>query len=77
LRENWGDFVGSFADSTASHTSYERDFSIVFNNGGSEFVGEFKMRTYAGGISPVPEPASYAMMLLGLGALGMVARRKT
>lgn len=28
-------------------------------------------------ITPVPEPETYAMMLIGLGLLGVVARRKS
>lgn len=27
-------------------------------------------------VSPVPEPSTYAMMLIGLGAVGFLARRK-
>jgi type VI secretion system secreted protein Hcp len=30
----------------------------------------------AGGLAPVPEPSTYAMLLLGLGGLGVVARRR-
>jgi type VI secretion system secreted protein Hcp len=30
----------------------------------------------AGGLAPVPEPSTYAMLLLGLGGLGAVARRR-
>ena len=30
----------------------------------------------AGGLAPVPEPSTYAMLLLGLGALGATARRR-
>ncbi|XHS80128.1 FxDxF family PEP-CTERM protein [Burkholderiaceae bacterium UC74_6] len=37
--------------------------------------------SYSGGInvavSPVPEPAPYAMLLAGLGAVGFIARRRT
>jgi type VI protein secretion system component Hcp len=29
-----------------------------------------------GGLAPVPEPSTYAMLLLGLGGLGVVARRR-
>jgi len=32
--------------------------------------------SYGGGVVPVPEPETYAMMLVGLGLMGAVARRK-
>ncbi|MBC7786758.1 MAG: PEP-CTERM sorting domain-containing protein [Methylophilaceae bacterium] len=35
------------------------------------------MATVSGtALAPVPEPTTYAMMLLGLGFMGLVARRK-
>lgn len=37
----------------------------------------FDMATVSGtALAPVPEPTTYAMMLLGLGFMGLVARRK-
>jgi len=35
--------------------------------------GEFSL----GSLAPVPEPSTYAMLLLGLGALGATARRRS
>jgi hypothetical protein len=32
--------------------------------------------TYSASVQPVPEPESYAMMLAGLGLLGLMARRR-
>lgn len=36
---------------------------------------DFTFRTYAGTVAAVPEPETYAMMLAGLGLLGVTARR--
>jgi hypothetical protein len=43
-----------------------------------EYGGSKADQFYLGGVvvSPVPEPETYAMLLLGLGALGLVARRR-
>jgi hypothetical protein len=43
-----------------------------------EFGGASPDQFYLSGVvvSAVPEPETYAMMLLGLGALGLVARRR-
>jgi hypothetical protein len=44
-----------------------------------EFSAVAALSTVAGatgGLSPVPEPASWAMMLTGIGAMGLVARRR-
>ena len=37
---------------------------------------EFATFTFGYTVAALPEPATYAMMLLGLGALGSVARRR-
>lgn len=43
---------------------------------GFQDVGDEAWRLGAVNINPVPEPETYAMLLAGLGALGVVARRK-
>ena len=42
----------------------------------SDSSAEFVFGVQAFGIAPIPEPETYALMLLGLGALGIVARRR-
>lgn len=80
LRQRRGSYVGNFGETTANQSSYNRDFSIVYNNGGTAFQGELKMRTWARAsietTPPIPEPETWSMMLGGLGLLGFAARRK-
>lgn len=50
----------------------------IFGNLGTGWVNYNPPSSYAGRIviSPVPEPATYAMLLVGLGLIGFSARRK-
>lgn len=50
--------------------------AIVFNQrGGNAFFAINDMR-YGGEVTPVPEPASYGMLALGLGLIGFMARHR-
>lgn len=46
--------------------------SLSFNN--APAINAFETANYT--ITPIPEPETYAMLLLGLGAIGMFARRR-
>jgi len=43
---------------------------------GADAIWNSAKFTFGYSVSPVPEPGSYGMMLLGLGAIGLVARRR-
>ena len=43
---------------------------------GADAVWNSAKFTFGYSVSPVPEPSTYGMMLLGLGAIGLVARRR-
>lgn len=62
----------AFAPNTASYTA-----SNPTSTYGTTSTWRFDMTTVSGtAVAPVPEPTTYAMMLLGLGFMGLVARRK-
>jgi hypothetical protein len=54
--------------------------SITWSSQTNEYWNGFTVGTYGlaggGGMPPIPEPETYALMLAGLGILVLVARRK-
>lgn len=62
----------TFAPGTSTYTA-----STAGSTYGTTSTWRFDMATVSGtAVAPVPEPTTYAMMLLGLGFMGLVARRK-
>lgn len=72
------DYAAGFAQRVlaASHqmawAAFDRQFLRLahFNPGGGEDA------CHHGGVGPIPEPETYAMMLAGLGLMGAIARRR-
>ena len=59
-------------------TSVDEDIELQLVNANTSVMNGMiyiRLRNY-GMITPVPEPASYGMLIVGLGLLGVVARRK-
>ena len=53
-------------------------FTLTVDLAGPDDVGFYNLRgnAYASAVSAVPEPGTWAMMLLGLASVGAAARRK-
>jgi len=83
-------YVGNNCDAANNQGDlFSGAFSLTFAGGTSsisltDFVDRYASLTQLGGISgegtpvrpPVPEPATWAMMLLGFGGIGMAMRRR-
>lgn len=50
--------------------------NTIFGNGAAFTLTSAGQLTYSAGLAPIPEADTWAMMLLGLGFMGFVARRK-
>lgn len=75
-----GNFIGnSWASINTPQAAYQ--FTVLFNGGATQvdaFAGKFNLGS-DGVLSyavPVPEPETYALMLAGLGMVGLIARRR-
>jgi PEP-CTERM motif len=84
--DGYGSQSSSIGDSAYSYyynSAFDHTFALSFANGNtSSLNGNFRVSTNVSGQSsvgfsqPVPEPETYAMMLMGLGLLAFAKRRK-
>jgi hypothetical protein len=67
-----GDLSGTFAHVTTQGFGDGFQYSVIYDQG-NDLV---KLDVLNAGVMPVPEPGSWALMAGGLGALGLLARRR-
>ena len=48
----------------------------AFSGGSADALRQVRIASTEGGVPPVPEPATWAMMLLGFGVVGYSMRRR-
>lgn len=74
------DMLSSIGPVTGTGVTLQWDFSPVVTSGGillfADDYSATDTRTFQAVLSAVPEPEIYAMLLIGLGFLGFVARRQ-
>ncbi len=74
----WG--TGFFSTHTVTGLAVGRDYQVDVYGWGDPMgtaTGSYELTlTAQGNLAPVPEPETYAMMLAGLGLLGLTARRR-
>ncbi len=68
---NSGDFFGLKGLSNSSYATLVQNFDGIYASGGVDYVF---VDNFA--VADVPEPETYAMLLAGLGLLGLVAHRR-
>ena len=71
-----GDVNGNFSHNFFSSTGGMSPVDLFNGNPSMPLTLAFRGQIDTGGVIPIPEPETYALMLAGLGALGMVARRR-
>lgn len=64
-------YTNKFSATNLAAGSYTLKLTGTSYSVGSSFAGSYALSTTA-----VPEPESYALMMMGLGLLGLIARRK-
>lgn len=72
-----GQFGGSLDLVNGSNQlSFQPSFGVLYfmNAGGSNFFGTFSAQPAS--VAMVPEPASWAMLIIGFGLVGAIARRR-
>lgn len=51
-------------------------FDVLATSGAGQDLGAFSVAGTSNAVAPVPEPATWAMMLVGFGVIGVVLRRR-
>ena len=79
---NFNEFKSSFtltgyvpSDANVTTDTLGPIFTIAAQSQGA-FIGGYAPTYVTSQVAPVPEPETYAMMLAGLGLLGVMARRR-
>ncbi|MDO9466302.1 MAG: PEP-CTERM sorting domain-containing protein [Thiobacillus sp.] len=75
-------FAAYYFDDALVSSSNAGTWTIAFTNRGSQFPDLSHLSLYTrvdatGNIPPIPEAETYAMMLVGLGLVGFMVRRRT
>jgi hypothetical protein len=73
---NIGDTLGVVQLTYGGSSNFSNSVATVFGNGASFTLANNGLLTYATTGAPIPEADTWAMMLLGLGFMGFVARRR-
>ncbi len=65
--------LATFAPGTSAYAASSTSSSSIYSTAGT---WRFDMVTVSGTVTAIPEPETYALMLVGLAALGMLSRRR-
>lgn len=69
-------YSGSWIGQVANAGTYQLTISGNLTPSPSQFSGGYSLTFTGAAAAPVPEPETYAMLLAGLGLIGMVSRRR-